>query len=192
MASPSRPSRACHTTRSTHSPVSFRGARSETRDSGHRACRPPVVGIAPAVASGARLCRRRPEHAILIPDPPAACGGRRADGYCAGSPATACSSPRRRATCSAGSMAIARSSPSPAGGGAERPCLASVRSNPAQARRFGLQRASREVAPPCLRTLTLHSASTTALSEVFQPQPGPSGRLGFPIRNAAQQSGPVG
>jgi hypothetical protein len=53
---------------------------------------------------------------------------------------------------------IAWSSPSPAGDGAGRLPLAAVRhdTEPAPARRFGLQRASREVAPPCFRALTSH------------------------------------
>jgi len=59
--------------------------------------------------------------------------------------------------------------------------------SPAPARRFGRQRAAREVAPPCreggppcFRDLTSHPAFTTVLS---QRRPGPSRRLGFPIRS---------
>jgi hypothetical protein len=54
-----------------------------------------------------------------------------------------------------------------------------VSDNTAPARRFDLQRASPEVAPPCFRAVTSHPGSTAVLP---QRQARPSGPLGSPIR----------
>ena len=57
--------------------------------------------------------------------------------------------------------------------------------NPASARRFCVRRASHAIGPPCLRALTSHPASTNV---PFQPLPGPTGRLGFPVRRMSNPS----
>ncbi|MBK1630915.1 hypothetical protein CKO31_09205 [Thiohalocapsa halophila] len=70
------------------------------------------------------------------------------------------------------------------GGGVGRLRPAAVRHDPepAPARRFGLQRAWREVAPPCFRALTSHPECRCRPASAPGRGARLSGRLGFPIR----------